>query len=353
MIGIVETKPAEPGAPACWEVTSGRDAPLAEIVDWLGEAVGDLERTVLAAGGVCLRGFERVATAADFSDVMAAISSELMDYVGGASPRDVVHGKIMTATKMHSSLSLPLHQEMAYTDDFPAEIAFFCAQPPTEGGETTTGDMRLITRALDPALRERFARKGGVQLRRTLPSRDSLHKKPGVPKSWHEAFGTDDRAAAERIAAARGWRADWLEDGSMQLWQEIRPFTIRHPLTGDEVYFNHVHTFSPYCTVKWARDDGRLEEAAAIERAFAEAPHMLDRMFHGDGSEISAEDALSLRELHQRFAVPHRWMRGDILLLDNILFSHGRRIFAGERSIQVALVKQRAAARAATARAAE
>lgn len=356
MIAIAERKPAQPGGPACWEVTNGRDAPLDEILDWLGGAAENLERTVLEAGGVCLRGFDGIATAVDFAAVMAVIAPELMDYVGGVSPRDPVHGKIMSATKMAPEMSVPLHQEMAYTDGFPVEIAFFCAHAPAEGGETTTGDMRLLTRAIDPAVRERFARKGGVQLRRTLPSPDSLHKKPGgVLKSWHEALGTDDRATAERVAAARGWRADWLEDGSMQLWQEIRPFAIRHPLTGDEIYFNHVHTLSPYCTLEWARYDGRVADAAATERAFVEAPQMLDRMFHADGSEISAEDALYLRNLHLRFTVPHRWMRGDVLLLDNILFAHGRCAFAGEREIQVALMKRRAAAgaRASAAYAAE
>lgn len=355
MIGIVETKPAQPGAPVCWEVMSGRDAPLAEILDWLAGAAGHLERTLLEAGGVCLRGFDGIATAADFAAVMAVAVPELMDYVGGTSPRDTIHGKVMSATKLAPSFSIPLHQEMSYTDAFPVEIAFFCAQPPDQGGETTTGDMRVLTRALDPAVRERFARRGGVQLRRTLPSPDSLHKKPGVQKSWHEVFGTDERDAAERIATTRGWRVDWLDDGSVQLWQEVRPFTIRHPLTGDEVCFNQVHFYSPHCTLQWARDDGRTAEAAAIERAFAEAPQILDRIFHGDGAEVSAEDALYVYGLHRRFAVPHRWVRGDVLLLDNILFGHGRRAFAGERGIQVALVKRRAGAdqAAATVRAAE
>lgn len=355
MIGIIEKKPAQPGMPVVWEVMSGQDAPLDEILDWLGGVAGSIERTLLEAGGVCLRGFERVATAADFSAVMSAISPELMDYVGGTSPRDTIHGKVMTATKLAPSFSIPLHQEMSYTDGFPVEVAFFCAQPPGEGGETTTGDMRLMTQALDQEVRERFAKKGGVRLRRTLPSPDSLHKKPGVQKSWHEVFGTDDRAAVERIATARGWRVDWLGDGSVQLWQEIRPFTIRHPLTDDEVCFNQVHFYSPYCTLRWAQDDGRTAEAAAIERAFNEAPQILDRVFHGDGSEVSREDALYVYDLHQRFAVPHRWLRGDILLLDNVVFGHGRRAFGGERAIQVALVKRRAAAgeAAATVRAAE
>jgi hypothetical protein len=344
MIRITETQPTQPGLPLCWEATSGRDTPLSEIIDWLGQVRRDLDRALLEAGGVCLRGFDHIATAADFSAIMSTIAPELMDYVGGTSPRDAIHGKVMTATKLPPTFSIPLHQEMSYTDGFPAEVAFFGAKPPTEGGETTTGDMRRLTRALDPAVRERFTQKGGVQLRRTLPCPESLHKKPGVAKSWAEAFGTSERGAAERIADARGWRIDWLEDGSAQLWQEIRPVTTRHSLTGEELWFNQVHIFSPCCTAQWARDDGRLAEAAAIERAVAEAPHLLDRVFHGDGSEVSEEDALYLYELHRRFTVPHRWLRGDVLLLDNILFGHGRRTFAGERSIMVALVKRRAAA---------
>jgi hypothetical protein len=353
MIQFQEIRAGETGAPVCWQATGGQDASVAEVVGWLRKDRRLLDSALLEGGGVCIRGFNKVATAADFSAVMEAMTPDLMDYIGGTSPRRAVHGKVMTATELPPTFSIPLHQEMSYTDDFPAKIAFFGAAPTTQGGETTTGDMRRLTRALDPAVRERFMSKGGVQLRRTLPSPESLHKKPGVAKSWPEAFGVKERSEVQRIADARKWRVSWLDDDSVQLWQEVRPVTTRHPITGEEVWFNQVHIFSPHCTLQWARDDGRVAEAQAIERALSEAPHLVDRVFHGDGTEVSREDALYLYDLHRRFAVPHRWVRGDVLLLDNVLFSHGRNAFAGERAIHVALVKRWSEEASAVSRAAE
>ncbi len=40
----------------------------------------------------------------------------------------------------------------------------------------------------------------------------------------------------------------------------------------------------------------------------------------------------------QEETVPHRWQRGDVLVLDNLLAAHGRMPFSGARKIALAMI---------------
>ncbi len=321
-----------------WSAAQGADADLASVCAWLGELRGELDRALALQGGVLVRGFSSLRDAASFEQALRATGAQLMDYVGGTSPRRQVAGKILTATEISGSYSIPLHQEMSYTDDAPARIAFFCETPPAKGGCTTLGDMRGITRALDAGVAGRFAGHGGLQLRRNLPLPEDVVHRPGVPKPWTEVFDTRDPAQAQAQAAQRGWRSEWQGDGSMTLWQEVRPATRRHPATGDEVWFNQVHIFAPAAALAWARKDGRLDMAQRLEQAARDNPLQLDCFVFADGTEIAGEDALHLYDVLEREAVPLYWQRGDLLILDNILSAHGRLSFSGERRVLAGLI---------------
>jgi hypothetical protein len=325
--------------PRVWQVEMNTGRSLDAVTDWLARYRDDFNQQLTAYGGVLLRGIESLRTPDDMQHVLDVLAPDLMDYVGGTSPRKVVSGRIMTATEVPGNYSIPLHQEMSYTDNAPEGIAFFCEVPPGSDGETTIGDMREITSLIDPAVRDRFDKRGGVQLRRNLPSPENVSKRPGVPKAWTEVFRTEDRKEAEAVVIKSGWRSEWLDDGSMQLWQEVRPATRRHPRTNDEVWFNQVHIFAPAASLKWARNDGRTEMAGRLEKALAEAPHLLDQIFYGDGTPVTEDDVLHIYDTLDVAAKPLKWQRGDLLILDNILAAHGRRAFQGDRRILTALIR--------------
>jgi alpha-ketoglutarate-dependent taurine dioxygenase len=329
--------------PRVWQVTRGGDAPIEMVLAWLEEERANLEREVHRYAAVLVRGVKAVDSAQNFESFMGAIAPQLMDYIGGTSPRKKVHGKIMTATELPCDFSIPLHQEMSYTDDAPDRIVFDCLSPASEGGCTTIGDMRRITERIDAQVRLRFAAKNGVQLRRTLPCAASLHKKPGVAKVWSEVFDTHDAEEASRVAARRGWRLAWLDDGSAQLWQEVRPATKVHAVTGDEVWHNQVHIFAPAAAIAWARKDGRHEAADQIETALRTHPQMVDRVLHGNGEMVADEDVMHVFDVMDQAATPLHWQRHDVLILDNVLAAHGRTSFRGPRNVLAALVRDRPA----------
>jgi alpha-ketoglutarate-dependent taurine dioxygenase len=71
----------------------------------------------------------------------------------------------------------------------------------------------------------------------------------------------------------------------------------------------------------------------------AEAPHLLDQTFHGDGTPVADEDVAQIFDILTEETVPLRWQRGDVIILDNILTSHGRTRFSGDRKILTALIR--------------
>ena len=62
--------------------------------------------------------------------------------------------------------------------------------------------------------------------------------------------------------------------------------------------------------------------------------------FFGDGSAIDDSIMEEVRETYNRAKVSFEWEQGDILLLDNILSSHGREPFEGSRDILVAMTER-------------
>lgn len=322
-----------------WQAATNANGSLDELCAWLAERSGQIDGLVYRHGGILLRGFSCLQRATDFQRVLDVLAPKLMEYVGGSAPRRVVSGRIMTTTELPGRYSVPLHQEMAYTDNSPDRLAFFCEVAAPVGGETTVGDMRRVTRRIDPAVLHRFEAHKGIQIRRNLPPPGTVASRPGIPRAWTEVFGTTDPAAAERTVARSGWRAEWLPNGSMQLWQEIRPAMRAHPRTGDRVWYNQVHRFSPIGMLKRLRHDGMEDEARSLEKLLAEAPHLLDRAFHGDGTPIADEDVVHVFDILTEEAVPLRWQRGDLLIIDNILVSHGRRAYSGDRLVLTALIQ--------------
>jgi alpha-ketoglutarate-dependent taurine dioxygenase len=59
--------------------------------------------------------------------------------------------------------------------------------------------------------------------------------------------------------------------------------------------------------------------------------------FYGDGSAIEEEALEQIRKAYRDARLLIEWERGDVLLLDNLFYAHGRLAFTGERKIIVAM----------------
>lgn len=327
--------------PVVWQAAAGirPDVGIDELCEWLKERRDAIEDRIYGHGGILLRGFSCLKEASDFQRVLDILCPHLLDYVGGSAPRKAVRGRIMTTSELPGNCSVPLHQEMAYTNNGPDRVAFFCEIPAPVGGETTVGDMRKVTRRINPALIQRFEDHKGMRIRRNLAPPDKVASRPGIPRAWTVAFGTDDRGEVDEIVKRSGWQNKWLDDGSMELWQEIRPALCTHPRTGERIWYNQLHRFTPIGLLKRAEQDGHEEMVRGLKAAMSEAPHLLDQTFHGDGTPVADEDVVQIFDILAEETVPVQWQRGDVIILDNILVSHGRTRFSGDRKILTALIR--------------
>jgi hypothetical protein len=245
---------------------------------------------------------------------------ELLSYVAGASPRTQLGGGVYTSTEYPSEFTLPLHNELSYTFEWPEYLFFSCVTAAPEGGETPLADSREILRHLDPKIVERF-RSRGLRYERILDGgRDNRY-------SWQAAFETDDREVVENYCRKGDVEFRWNDDGSLWL-SECRPATAIHPKTGEEVWFNQADGFHPSVF----GDEFYREYLLEPEK------HRLRlNVRFADGGEIDVSDLNHIRGVIKNLSSATPWREGDILVVDNMLACHGRNPFTGPRKTLLAM----------------
>ena len=281
---------------------------------------GSLRAALLSVGALLFRGFGPLRPP-EFARFVRAFSGKPpLDYVGGASPRVKLGDGVYTSTEYPRHYTLSLHNELSYTYRWPEHLYFYCVTPAERGGETPLADSRALLRRIDAGVVARLSARGIRYDRR-------LHGGSGVGLSWREAFETDDRGAVEAYCREGGVRFEWGEDGGLFMSQ-VRPATLRHPLTGEGVWFNQADAFHV--------SGMHPETYRAYVSVMREEEFPLNA-YYGDGSPLDPDDLAHVREVTAAEKALFPWEPGDLLVLDNVLTAHGRMPFTGARRILLAM----------------
>jgi alpha-ketoglutarate-dependent taurine dioxygenase len=297
-------------------------------------------------GAVLLREFT-VGGPEEFERVARAIEPELGDSYLGTSPRERLTRHVFTASELPGHYPIPQHHEMSFLAHPPRTLFFFALSPNEgQGGQTPLADGRAIWRSLDPAVKDRFSRRGLMIVRRYSSPDRRRSVDPWQLKSWDAMFETRDRAEVERRAAAEGLEVSWSRDGSLTLTSHHRATRV-DPRTGDVVWFNHSQVFHPSAAAgELARaadrlGDVRLAALAVGVRALVATRRLLGHPMpmdvrYDDGSAIPDSDMEKVRAAIWENLVALRWRQDDILVVDNRRVTHGRLPYRGPRTIAVA-----------------
>lgn len=286
------------------------------LVDWSRAERGILRRKLHDHGGILFRGFGLESTE-EFHAVVSVLGGEQLDYTERSSPRSRVQGRIFTSTDHPADQAINFHNELAYAGSWPEGIFFFCREPASDGGETPLADSRRVLSNLSEETRERFRREG-VMYTRYLGSGLGLH--------WREVFQTDDRSSVEDYCRDQEIEFEW--EGDCLRTRVVRPAIRTHPITAEEVWFNHGHFFNVHSMAP----DVRQQILTTVDR-----DNIPFNTSFGNGDEILPEVVAEIDQAYESARVEFPWQVGDLLWLDNMLTAHARNPYRGERTILVAM----------------
>ena len=286
--------------------------------EWVKENKKLLEEYLVKFDGVLLRNFG-IYSVSEFNKIVQIICPNLLDYVYRSTPRTRLGGKIYTATEYPADRTIPLHNENAYSKSWPHRIFFFSVIVATEGGETPIASSRNVYKRIDSSIREKFEKYGILYVRNYTP---------GVDLSWQEVFQTDKREEVDKYCQEHEIDLQWNKNGPELTTKEVCQATIKHPTTGEPVWFNQAHLFH----ISALDESDRL----SLIRELGE-DNVPRNTFYGDGSSIELEALEHIRKAYNEEKIKFKWHKGDIMMLDNILTAHAREPFKGERKIAVAM----------------
>lgn len=192
---------------------------------------------------------------------------------------------------------IPLHGEMAYLPRISAELGppdilwFFCEKPARTDGETLVCDGARVAEALSPATRALLDRK---RLKYRLVT---------SPAVWQAAAGTTDPAVVRmKLQHVPGVvHIEFDPDGTMR-WDYATPAIKPARFTRTPSFVNSIVCIRP-----------PLEDDSAIP----------DEVVH------------DIEDVTNRLTVPVAWKGGELLMIDNTRFLHGRRSNDDQRRVYV------------------
>ncbi|MEY9877094.1 alpha-ketoglutarate-dependent taurine dioxygenase [Streptacidiphilus sp. MAP12-33] len=291
--------------------------------EWVAEHRAVLTNLLETVGTVRVRGALR--NAEELAAVARRLAGEPLPYTERSTPRSRVGSGVYTSTEYPASETITQHNENAYASSFPHLLFFACLTPARSGGETPLADVRAVARRLPADLSERYRRLGVVY---------SRSYREGMGLTWQEAFQTEDRAEVERYCSTRGIETIWTDYGLRT--RQHGPALVTHPRTGEECWFNQAHLFHPSNLPPATRE--------ALGELFPEE-EMPRTACYGDGTAIPDEEMDEVRAAFDACTYAFAWEQGDLLLVNNLLVSHGRRPYTGQRQTLVAMTGQVGTAR--------
>jgi alpha-ketoglutarate-dependent taurine dioxygenase len=120
---------------------------------------------------------------------------------------------------------------------------------------------------------------------------------------------------------------EWKDDNGLRI-RQLCPAVVKHPQTGELVFFNQIQLHHISCLPESVRHS---------LNSIVDEENFPRNVYYADGSPIEDSVIRHLTELYDTLAVGFSWQERDVLMLNNMLVAHSRNPFSGPRKIVVAL----------------
>ena len=232
-------------------------------------------------------------------------------YEGGANPRKNLQANVFEVGAPLEAW-LHYHHEMAYIGSSTKMIGFLAHKVPSEGGATFVSDNVQVT---DDLLSTPFGQKlkeRGLCYHRNLTDRKAFENKVdiGVYNHWQQSMMTEDPDEAIAEARRRGLDVEWGEGGLLKTRYTVSAFE----------YFPQLDRNLLYSSMA---DDSMWFDTWPLVQHLPDDQRPLKLTF-GDGSEMTAGEKQEFLDVYDRYGIPLDWEVGDVALICNYRFAHGR-----------------------------
>jgi alpha-ketoglutarate-dependent taurine dioxygenase len=283
---------------------------------WAAEQKEFIESSLRRHAAILFRNFG-FRTPQEFEAFASAMESELFGEYGDL-PKKEGGQKTYQSTPYPKDKMILFHNESSHLERWPSKQWFFCEVASPVGGATPIVDCREMLCRLPESLVNALESKGLLYVR-TFSGR--------LDVDWRHFFKTDSKEVVEQKLRRAGVEWRWLDKDGLQTRTRGHAI-IRHPVTGERVFFNQVQLHHPSSLEPDLRED--------LLEILGEGL-MPRNVYYGDGTVIADEDMATIGRAYEDCAVRFRWQQGDVLMLDNMLTAHARDPFDGPRKIVVAM----------------
>jgi hypothetical protein len=302
------------GAPATDPARFTIDAADHRMIDGRPDFLGDLPvrmREVFADVGLVHVVNTGLREHSDMRALAATVIDAEMNYDGGANPRDRIEPNVYEVGAPLEA-RLHYHHEMAYVSKSTRLLGFLAKAVVPGRGKTYVSDNVAATDALLATEFGQRLRELGVCYRRDLTDRDAYAGRLnyGVYNHWQQSFGTDDPAEAIKRANERGLVAEWGPDRLLRTHYRSSAFEY-YPGLDRNLLFSSI------------ADHGMWFDTWPLVQHLPYDQRPLGLTF-GDGTEFTRHELEQYVAVYDARGTPIDWRVGDVAIVCNYRFAHGR-----------------------------
>ena len=268
-------------------------------------------------GAILFRGF-KVSNIDEFNSVVKSVHKKVLNYEEASTPRSKIKGKVYTSTQISPQVEIPIHNEMSYAEKFPQNLWFYSNKVAKRGGQTTIANSKKIYDEIDSKIKKDFEKNKIMYIRRYGY---------GLDLTWSKTFNTTNKKKVSDYCKKNKIKFKWESKDKLVTWK-INNFSIFNSKIKFKVWFNQAHLFH--------KSNYDKKTTLLFNKVIGKNNFPRDTKF-GNGKDIPLSHLKKIRNVLEKNSVNINWKKNDILILNNLLISHGRRKYAGKRKVYVVM----------------
>ena len=243
------------------------------------------------------------------------------EYEGGANSRNR-NSELANVYDIGAPIeaALAYHHEMTYKSHSIETLGFLCKHAVNRddvGWSYVSDSVQAHDWIMQTPFGQKLKEKGLCFVRRmTDATKEPTDEgeKSRIYNHWQQSWMTNDPDEAQKKAEEQGLTVEWVDD----------PDNGRIMLTK---YYKSAFEYVPYLdrnimVTSIADDDVWFDSWPGIMDMPPEERPL--EMFFGDDEPITLEEKQVWTDAYDRFGIPLKWQKGDVAVLDNMRYAHGR-----------------------------